>query len=169
MTGRLGSVLTDIIELQLRSASALLDLSKGYVKALDGIIRTSGKKGEATSASAAEQPRVPLLLAGEAGETVRGAFIINNPSANDLSLALVVQGELSHEDVNVAPASLTLSAGEEAVVQVIAKLTAKLEENRDYRGVVAIPGLSNQVLDFVVRRLPHRQPARHAFGGNSPD
>lgn len=154
MTSRFGSTLTSFVELQLKSVSALLELSKGYVKALDGIIRTSGKADDDAPAKPAEPLRAPLLLAGEAGETVGGAFIINNPSANDLSLAFVVQAELSPDDVTVTPATLTLSAGGEAVIRVAAKLNARLEENRDYRGVIAVPGVSSQVLNFVARRLP---------------
>ena len=38
MASRLGSIIADAVELQVRSVSALLDLSKGYVKALDGIM-----------------------------------------------------------------------------------------------------------------------------------
>jgi hypothetical protein len=69
---------------------------------------------------------------------------------------------LSGDDVKVTPASLTLSAGEEAVIRIAVKLTAALVENKDYRGLVAVPGLSSQVLDFVVRRLPS------ARTGNDP-
>jgi hypothetical protein len=167
MASRLGSIIADAVELQVRSVSALLDLSKGYVKALDGIIRTSGKTDGNAPARAAEQQRVPLLLAGEAGETAGGAFIINNPSANNLSLTFAVQGELSGDDVKVTPASLTLSAGEEAVIRVAVKLTATLVENRDYRGLVAVPGLSSQVLDFVVRRLPSAKTGNGASKSSS--
>jgi hypothetical protein len=168
MASRLGSIIADAVELQLRSVSALLDLSKGYVKALDGIIRTSGRTdGNAPARPAEQQQRVPLLLAGEAGETAGGAFIINNPSANNLSLTFAVQGELSGDDVKVTPASLTLSAGEEAVIRVAVKLTATLVENRDYRGLVAVPGLSSQVLDFVVRRLPSEKTGNRASKSSS--
>ncbi|MEA2820089.1 MAG: hypothetical protein QOJ86_2093 [Bradyrhizobium sp.] len=166
MAGRLVSILTDAVELHLKSVSALLDLSKGYVKALDGIIRTSGKTDGNAPPGPAEQPRVPLLLVGEAGETVGGAFIINNPSANNLSLTFAVQGELSGDDVKVTPPSLTLGAGAEAVIRIAVKLTAKLEENRDYRGVVAVPGLSNQIADFVARRLPSTQPGKRPSKGS---
>jgi hypothetical protein len=167
MASRLGSIIADAVELQVRSVSALLDLSKGYVKALDGIIRTSGKTDGNAPARAAGQQRVPLLLAGEAGETAGGAFIINNPSANNLSLTFAVQGELSGDDVKVMPASLTLSAGEEAVIRVAVKLTATFVENRDYRGLVAVPGLSSQVLDFVLRRLPSAKTGNGASKSSS--
>jgi hypothetical protein len=167
MASRLGSIIADAVELQVRSVSALLDLSKGYVKALDGIIRTSGRTDGNAPARPAEQQRVPLLLAGETGETAGGAFIINNPSANNLSLTFAVQGELSGDDVKVTPASLTLSAGEEAVIRIAVKLTAALVENRDYRGLVAVPGLSSQVLDFVVRRLPSEKTGNRASKSSS--
>jgi hypothetical protein len=169
MAGRLVSILTDAVELHLKSISALLDLSKGYVKALDGIIRTSGKADDTAPSGPVEQSRVPLLLVGETGETVGGAFIINNPSANNLSLTFAVQGELSGDEVRVAPPSLTLAAGAEAVIRIAAKLTAKLEENRDYRGVVAVPGLSNQIVDFVVRRLPSTQAGERPCKGSLPE
>jgi len=154
MMNRLRSIVTDTVELNLRSAATLLDLSKGYVKALDGIIRGSGRTDDDAPARAAGQPRAPLLLAGEAGETASGAFVLNNPSANNLSLTFAVQGELSGDDVRIVPPSLTLNAGEEAVIRIAVALTAKLDEGRDYRGMVAVPGLANHILDFIVRRLP---------------
>lgn len=167
MASRISSILADAVQLQINSVSALLDLSKGYVKAVGGIISNSGMTDGSAPASPAEQQRAPLLLAGEAGETAGGAFIINNPSANSLSLTFAVQGELSGDDVNVVPASLTLGAGEEAVIRIAVKLTAALVENRDYRGLVAVPGLSSQILAFAVRRLPSEKAGNSASKSSS--
>jgi|ERR1044071_510627 hypothetical protein len=163
---RLRSIVKDAVELNLRSVSTLLTLSKDYVKALDGIIRTSGTQPE-NAASTPEQPaepaaasvapetrRPPLLLAGEPGEQVAGAFVINNPSADNLNFTFAVQGQLAPQDVKLVPPSVSLKAGEEAVVRVKVKLTPAFEPNRDYLGMVIIPGMARQVVDIVVRCLP---------------
>jgi hypothetical protein len=170
MMDRLRNIVKDTVELNLKSCSTLLELSKGYVKALDGIIRTSGRAAEnaAQGAPSSEPPRAPLLLAGEAGEDASGAFIINNPSASNLNLTFAVQGQLGADDVKVVPPSLALNAGEEAVVRVKVRLTKALDENRDYVGVVFVPALSSRVIDFVVRRLPSQaqSPRSKAAGKN---
>jgi hypothetical protein len=162
---RLRSIVKDTVELNLRSVSTLLTLSKDYVKALDGIIRTSGAQPEGTVP--AEQPgaepapnaspeprREPLLLAGEPGEQVAGAFVINNPSADNLNLTFAVQGQIAADDVTLIPQSVSLKGGEEAVVRIKVRLTPAFEANHDYVGMVVIPGMSRQVVDFVVRCLP---------------
>jgi len=172
MMERLRSIVKDAVELNLRSASTLLTLSRDYVKALDGIIRTSGTQPE-SAASTPEQPaaepaptsvasearRPPLLLAGEPGEQVVGAFVINNPSADNINFTFAVQGQLAPQDVKLVPPSVSLKAGEEAVVRVKVKLTPAFEPNRDYVGMVIIPGMARQVVDIVVRCLPP-PPAR---------
>jgi hypothetical protein len=151
---RLRSIIADAVELNLRSMSALLSLSKDYVKAIDGIIRTSGKtsKGELGESAAGNAQRAPLLLAGETGQTASGAFIITNPSATDLVVAFAVQGEMPDE-VRVAPNGLVLPAAGEAVIRIMVPITSSFEENRDYRGIVTAPGLASQVATFIVRRL----------------
>jgi hypothetical protein len=167
---RLSDIVKGTVELNLRSVSTLLTLSKDYVKALDGIVRTSAAApADAPAAEAAavqpqpvaeptaaapEARRPPLLLAGEPGEQVSGAFIINNPSADDLNLAFAVQGQIAPKDVAIIPSSVGLKAGEETVVRVKIKLTSAFEPNRQYVGMVVIPGMARPVLDFVVLCLP---------------
>lgn len=88
------------------------------------------------------------------GEVAGGAFIVNNPSPTDLSLSFAVQGELPPDAVQLVPPSVSVKAGESAVIQIKVPISENLEEGRDYVGMVCVPGLSNQVVDLVVRRLP---------------
>ncbi len=152
---RLSKVVTDIVKLNVESSSAVLSLLTNYVKAVDGIIRSSGEMdaGDAPNKPASETSRPPVLLVGTAGEVAGGAFILNNTSQNDLSVTFAVQGELA-ETVQLTPTSVTLRAGESTAIRVSVPITEKFAEGRDYFGMVFVPGLSNQVVDLVVRRLP---------------
>jgi hypothetical protein len=167
MMERLRSIVKDTVELNLRSLSTLFTLSKEYVRALDGIVRTGGGQTDATAPAPAQEPtapsapntspeprRPPILLVGELAEQVSGAFLINNPSADNLNLTFAVQGQIAPDDVALVPSSVSLKAGEEAVVRIKVKLTPAFQANRDYVGMVVIPGMSRQVVDFVVRCLP---------------
>ena len=159
---RLRNIVKNTVELNLRSLSTLLTLSKDYVKALDGIVRASGAQPDAAApetaqpaASTGSEPRrPPLLLVGEPAEQVAGAFVINNPSADNLNLTFAVQGQIAPDDVTLIPQSVSLKSGEEAVVRIKVKLTPAFEANHDYVGMVVIPGMSRHVVDFVVRCLP---------------
>ncbi|MEA2876666.1 MAG: hypothetical protein QOF14_1862 [Hyphomicrobiales bacterium] len=168
-TERVGAVIKDLVELHLKTWSTVFDLSKGYVRAVDGIVRQSGRAAEdAASSGGPGQRRAPLLIAGVAGEEPSAAFVINNPSANEVAFTFAVQVQPGAEDVQVVPPSLALKANEEAVVRIKAKVTTSLEENRDYPGLVHVPGLSSQVIDFIVRRLPGPIPAESGGSAERP-
>src|SRR4051794_23098591 len=122
---RLGAVIKNLVELHLKTWSTVFDLSKGYVRAVDGIVRSSGKTQEGDGTPR----RPPLLIAGVAGEEPSAAFVINNPSANEVAFTFAVQGQLGADDVQILPSSLVLKPNEEATVRIKAKVTDTLEEN----------------------------------------
>ncbi|HML14664.1 MAG TPA: hypothetical protein VK456_15260 [Xanthobacteraceae bacterium] len=155
---RVVQIVRDVTKLNVESCSALLNLLTTYVKAVDGIIRSSVSDQPDASRqpnkTGSEPRRSPVLFAGPMGEVAGGAFIVNNPSPTDLSLSFAVQGELPPDAVQLVPPSVSVKAGESAVIQIKVPISENLEEGRDYVGMVCVPGLSNQVVDLVVRRLP---------------
>jgi len=149
-------LLKSAVELNLRYTSTLLHLSKDYLKDANGVL-TRGPQPAPTPADDGGSPsaqRAPLLIVGRSGETGNGAFAINNPGDREMNVHLVVQGELDERVVSVDPARLVLKPGEGAIVRILAAIDDKLEVGHDSIGSVVAPGLTNQGVPFIVRRLP---------------
>jgi hypothetical protein len=149
---RIVDIVKTVTELNLRYTSTLLYLGKDYVKDINTVVTTSSRPGRPGGET---PPRSqPLLIAGTLDETVGAAFPLKNSSGRDVNANLVVQGELDGSHVRIEPPSLELKAGESTIVRVLVHIDSKLEVGRDYAGAVAVPGLSAQLFEFVVRRLP---------------
>jgi len=146
-------IVKNVTELNLRYTSTLLYLGKDYVKDINTVVTTSNRPGRPGGETPPTRSQ-PLLIAGTRDETVGAAFPLKNSSGRDVNANLVVQGELDNTHVRIEPPSLELKAGESTIVRVIVYIDSKLEVGRDYAGAVAVPGLSAQFFEFVVRRLP---------------
>lgn len=172
---RLKSLAKNVIELNLRSVSTLLGLSKDYVKALDSIIRHDigpndppNDQGQNPN-STPEPRRPPILLVGSLGEVASGAFALNNSSTAPLQVTFAVQGAVSSDQVRLTPSTLDLEPGKEAIIRIQAPITEKFVEGKDYFGVVHVPSLSKQVVDFVIRRIAHAdQVPQNSSSNNKP-
>lgn len=147
-----------VVAVNLRYTSLALNLAKEYIKAFEGAVREgvasageAAATGEGGTQKSARRP--PLLLVGELDQEATGAFALNNTSDRDLNVALIVQGELDPAQVQITPASVKLPPGTNTIVRLKVKLGDALEEGRDYAGAVLAPGMSTQVVEFVVRRL----------------
>lgn len=154
---RVTDLIKGAVELNLRYTSTLLHLTKDYLKDANIVLRRRTEPAppapaEADSTSAT--PRAPLLVVGRVGETGNGAFAINNTTDREMSVQLVVQGELAEPTVSVDSPRLTLKPGESAIVRILARIENTLAVDRDYLGAVVAPGLTNQGVPFIVRRLP---------------
>jgi hypothetical protein len=110
----------------------------------------------------------PGLSVSRAGDTGNGAFAINNPSDREMNVHLVVQGELDEPEVSVEPARLTLKPGEGAIVRILARINDRLAVDRDFIGSVVAPGLTNQGVPFIVRRLPDAAGATEPSASPAP-
>lgn len=149
---RVTELLKSAVELNLKYTSTLLHLSKDYLKDAGEVISREPAPAPAPAPSPATRP--PLLIVGRSGETGNAAFAINNPSEKDMSVHLVVQGDLGDDRVQLDPARFALKPGEQTIVRVLVAFDDKLPENHDHVGQVVAPGLSNQGVPFIVRRLP---------------
>jgi hypothetical protein len=143
-------LLKSAVELNLRYTSTLLHLSKDYLKDANVVLTRPPEPAPADPPTAS---RPPLLIVGRSGETGNGAFAINNPSDREMSVHLVVQGELDERVVSVDPARLKLKPGESTIVRILARIDDKLPLDKDHVGTVVAPGLSSQGVPFIVRRL----------------
>jgi hypothetical protein len=153
-------------EVNLRYSAIALKLAKEYVKDLDGIVR-NGAGATATDRSEEPPPapppaeqRPPILLVGEAGSEASGAFVLNNSAATELSVSLVLQGDLGPARAELVPSALTIAPGANAIVRIRVAITEAIELDRDYAGAVVAPGLSAQAIPFLIRRLPSEAPAK---------
>lgn len=171
MIDRVMNIIRSATELNLRYTSTVLYLSRDYLKAFNGILQKTASTPEAQpSATASNRP--PLLIVGRSNEPASAAFPINNTLSKDITVNLIIQGELDDKQVRLDPASLNLKAGESAIVRVIANINERLAEDRNYSGAVVAPGLSSEAIPFVVRRLPGQTSgvpasARKTSGRNS--
>jgi hypothetical protein len=152
---RVREIIKDTVELNLKSLSALLTLSKDYLRAVDGILRISGQPDSGNGGAAAEPRRAPILLVGAAGEEASGAFVLSNSAQQELGVDFAVRDQLGPGAMKLLPPSVSLAPGASAVIRLKVTIDPALEEGRDYAGLIFVPGFSNQVVDFVVRRLPH--------------
>jgi len=152
---RVTELLKGAVELNLRYTSTLLHLSKDYLKDANVVLKRGPEPApSADDGGTAPTPRPPLLIVGRAGETGNGAFAINNPSDREMNVHLVVQGELDERTVSVDPARLVLKPNESTIVRILARIDDKLPVDHDHVGSVVAPGLTNQGVPFIVRRLP---------------
>lgn len=151
---RVTDLLKGAVELNLRYTSTLLHLSKDYLKDAGTVIARGPEPAPGGEEPPSPAPRPPLLVVGHAGEVGNAAFAINNPSDREMNVHLLVQGELDERVVSVEPSRLTLAPRQGAIVRILARIDDKLPVDHDHAGSIVAPGLSNQGVPFIVRRLP---------------
>ncbi|MEA3037596.1 MAG: hypothetical protein QOE79_109 [Sphingomonadales bacterium] len=172
---RIVGVLKGATEVNLRYSAIALNLARQYVKEFDGVVRggatATDAGGEAPPDKAKRRP--PIFLVGEAGTEAGGAFVLNNTADAELTVRLVVQGEIEPVQVRIVPDSLVIAPRDSAVVQLRVPITDAMEVGRDYGGAVVAPSLASDPVEFVVRRLADPTPAAadpksKASSGRSP-
>jgi len=154
---RVTDLIKGAVELNLRYTSTLLHLSKDYLKDANVVLTREAAPAPPPDEPAPQRP--PLLVVGRAGDVANAAFAINNPTDREINVHLVVQGELDERHVRTDPARFTLKPGEGTIVRILATIDEKLPVDRDHVGSVVAPGLSNQGVPFIVRRLPDAKVA----------
>jgi len=160
MKDRLLDVAKGAVELNLRYMATAVSIATGYVSEFGEMLRDTGQGGgastdaSATATASAPARRPPILLVGQLNEEPTGAFALNNTSDHDLSVNLVVQGDLDASLTELIPASLRLAPGASAFVRLKVRITEAVAVNKDYFVSVLAPGLSAPAVEFVVRRLP---------------
>lgn len=156
MRDKLVGVFKEAAEINLRYSAVVLRLAREYVKEFDGVLRgTEASEKPETDGNPPQnnEQRSPLLLAAAAGKEATAAFVLNNTSAAELPVKLVVEAEMAAATPEIEPTAFTIPGNQSAVAQLKLRIDPRLDLGRDYRGVVLAPSLSAEPIDFVVRRL----------------
>ena len=168
---RVVETVKNVVAVNLRYTSLLLGLAKDYIKSFESAVREGVAAKGAASGDEDTAPvpprRPPILLVGGVGQEATGAFALNNSSDKQLNISLIVQGELDSAQVELVPSSVRLEPGASTIVRLKVRLGEAFQEERDYVGAVTAPGLSVQVVEFIVRRLAS-ETNTSAAGGKNP-
>jgi hypothetical protein len=113
-----------------------------------------------------EAPPVPktILLEAEAGQSGMGVFIVENTTAEQLSIPVSAspfhdpRGREVHPAIAFRPDVITLDPGDQQVVQVAAAVEETLEPDVRYHALISVPGLSATRIPIVLRRRPAATP-----------
>ncbi len=107
-----------------------------------------------------------LVLEGEEGSTVRGAFLVTNDLGRIVSCEFVTSeftdpdGASLHAKAVFDPPKLDLEPGEQRVVQAMISVDGKLTAGVPYSGEIAIQGLKGFTVPVVLRRLHRVEDSR---------
>jgi len=121
---------------------------------------------ESVAPEIAARPALPptILVEAEAGQSGMGVFLVENTTAEQLSIPVHASPfRDSHGDeislaVAFRPDTITLDPGDQQVVQVAAAVDETLEPDVRYRALISVPGLSETQIPIVVRRRPDAAP-----------
>jgi hypothetical protein len=172
---RIVGVLKGATEVNLRYSAIALNLARQYVKEFDGVVRggVAPDTGDEAPPDKGKR-RPPIFLVGEAGTEAGGAFVLNNTADAELTVRLVVQGEIEPVQVRIVPDSLVIAPRDSAVVQLRVPITDAMEVGRDYAGAVVALSLASDPIEFIVRRLADPAPvapdpkSKASSSGRSP-
>jgi hypothetical protein len=155
----------DLSEIVKRTVQANAKFYKGWMDlSLDyfrGISEIFGGTPETSSPimQEADLRAGVLVLEGEEGSTVRGAFLVTNDLGRNVACDLVASDFVNPGGARVIatatfePAQFELAPGEQRVVQVAIPVDSKLAAGFGYTGEFAIKGMQGFSVPVVIRRL----------------
>lgn len=144
------------VQANARFYKGWLDLSfeyfRGISEILGGVPETTAPVQEGDTGAGA------LVMEGEAGNTVRGSFLVSNDMDKPVSCAFAGSDFRDPRGASVAakaefePASLQLAPGEQRVVQVAIYVDDRLSPGVGYAGEISIKGMEGFTVPVVLRR-----------------
>jgi hypothetical protein len=105
-----------------------------------------------------------ILVEAEAGQSGMGVFLVENTTADQVSIPVSAspfhdpRGREVHPAVAFRPDVITLDPGDQQVVQVAAAVDETLEPDVRYHALISVPGLSAMRIPIVLRRRPGVAP-----------
>jgi hypothetical protein len=156
----------DCVEASLRYWGRLGRLALEGAAAIRPLVaeqRPDAARTAATPASEAGLPRT-ILLESEVGRAALGVFVVENTTAQQLSIPIRISPFVADDGSEAQPAVvfrpdvITLGPSEQLVVQVVAAIDETLEPGVRYRGEISVPELSETRIPIVVRRRPSALP-----------
>ena len=113
--------------------------------------------------AAAPVPKT-ILVEAEVGQSGMGVFLVENTTAEQLSIPVSAspfhdpRGREVHPAIAFRPEVITLEPGDQQVVQVAAAVDETLEPDVRYHALISVPGLSATRIPIVLRRRPGAVP-----------
>jgi len=161
---RLSDIIKNAAKVNISYSATLLNLSKDYLKELNNAVSkdvsnfdnedASEHKSENKPENNDSPMRAPLIVAGRKGEVANASIAVNNTLGMSGTVSLIINGDFAEASVEPEPKSLSLEAGESAIVRILVDIDDSLEVNKNYSGSMIIPELGVKVAEFIVRRLP---------------
>ena len=153
-------ILRRTVQANARFYKGWVDLSLEYFRGISGILgvtepAATGGQAEAETATNA------LVLEGEEGTTVRGAFLVTNDLGRTIKCEFIASalqdaaGAVVRAQPRFEPASVELAPGEQRVVHAVIAVDPKLAPGVGYTGDISIKGMDGFSVPVVLRRL-HR-------------
>jgi hypothetical protein len=135
-----------------------LDLSLEYFRGISEIF--GGPQSPFSPPAHGETDSGPgvLVLEGEEGSAVQGAFLVTNDLARKVTCELYATefADSSGSSISVKarfqPPRLELAPGEQRVVQVVIPIDARFTPGAGYSGELAIKGMEGFAVPVVLRR-----------------
>jgi len=152
-SAKLSDLVKNAVKVNLNYSASLLTLSKEYIKAMTDALSNGVVEQPDKPTGTSAPTRIPLIIAGRAGETGNATFAVHNTSGIRGSISLQIQGDFEGINLEVDPAKLDLEVDANELVRILATFTSKAPVEKDMTGVVMIPELGLRVAEFVVRRL----------------
>jgi hypothetical protein len=153
------------VEAGLRYWGTLGRLAVESVTALVPLVAELRPPGDAP-VEIVDAPPVPktILVEAEAGQSGMGVFLVENTTAEQLSIPVSAspfhdpRGREVHPAIAFRPDVITLDPGDQQVVQVAAAVDETLEPDVRYHALISVPGLSATRIPIVLRRRPGAAP-----------
>jgi len=119
------------------------------------------------SPEASGQPgTAAILLEGDAGSTAVGFFVVENSLPHEISTPIEVSplvapdGRRIQSALRFDPGTISLSAGEQVVARVTAKISRRLVAGARYQGEILVPGVAGARIPIVLRRKVETTPRK---------
>jgi hypothetical protein len=153
-----------------RSISSVIEANSVMFEQLAGITRRfepgrsttrrhqSGTFGGSRAAASAQT----VVLKGPPGETVSGAFVLENQRSETVEATVLATPfvDLAGDHVDIPltlePSRVSLDPGQEVVVRLTTVMPAGMSLDQQLQGAIHVPGLTTSTVPVVVR--PERPP-----------
>jgi len=161
------------LELNVRYYTSLGKLTAEYFKdlavAMSSVSQAAGQQPTAAAPAGARPVAAPrpaaqpaatpvTVLEGEAGSTAMGVFLVGNSLPQDVSARVSASpmvdenGRQGKVEFVFDPPVISLRAGEQLLVRVMAVIDPTLDIGASYRGELSIPELGGTRIPVSVRR-----------------
>jgi len=158
-----GKDLSEIVRRTVQANAKLykgwLDLSLEYFRGISEIF--GGAPGGLGSTAASDSGTGVMVLEGEEGTAVQGAFLVTNDLARNVKCELHATDFADSSGSSLAvkarfqPPRIELAPGEQRVVQVVIPIDSRFAPGVGYSGELTIKGMEGFAVPIVLRRL-HR-------------